>query len=300
MYPTQKVNEDNAAFFDFTWPQRINRAVHELEGILLGVTADAVVNDSELSKLTLWIGRHREFEKCGPFKDTIDMLETVLLDKKIDEEERADLLWMCSRFSEENQFYCHLTSDMQRLQGLLAGIAADRKINQAELDALTAWMETRSHLKGCWPYDELESLITQVMADGEISEDEHAALLRYFREFTIGEHAAVELRDELADYNISGICAVSPSITFPEMTFCFTGTSKKCSRSEIQQIILDLGGKFTKALTHATNYLVVGGDGSPCWAFSCYGRKVEEAMRLRKKGVRLLIVHEVDFWDHLN
>lgn len=35
----------------------------------------------------------------------------------------------------------------------------------------------------------------------------------------------------------------------------------------------------------------------PCWAFSCYGRKVEEAMNMRKQGYKISIVKEIDFID---
>lgn len=45
------------------------------------------------------------------------------------------------------------------------------------------------------------------------------------------------------------------------------------------------------------NYLIVGAEGNPCWKFSCYGRKVEKAVELRKEGSRLLIIHELDFHD---
>lgn len=31
------------------------------------------------------------------------------------------------------------------------------------------------------------------------------------------------------------------------------------------------------------------------WAFSCYGRKVEKAVQLRKDGSQVIIVHENDF-----
>ena len=45
------------------------------------------------------------------------------------------------------------------------------------------------------------------------------------------------------------------------------------------------------------DYLVIGADGNPCWAFACYGRKVEKAVELRKSGVRIMIIHESDFHD---
>lgn len=45
------------------------------------------------------------------------------------------------------------------------------------------------------------------------------------------------------------------------------------------------------------NYLVVGGEGNPCWAYACYGRKVEKAVELRRQGHPIVIVHENDFHD---
>ena len=46
-----------------------------------------------------------------------------------------------------------------------------------------------------------------------------------------------------------------------------------------------------------TDYLIVGNAGNPCWAFACYGRKIEDAIRLRKDGAKVVIVNETDFWD---
>jgi len=46
-----------------------------------------------------------------------------------------------------------------------------------------------------------------------------------------------------------------------------------------------------------TDYLVLGTDGNPCWAFACYGRKVEKVIQLRKEGHKIILLHENDFWD---
>ena len=48
---------------------------------------------------------------------------------------------------------------------------------------------------------------------------------------------------------------------------------------------------------NALDYLVIGANGNECWAYSAYGRKVEQAIELRKSGSRLTIIHEFDFWD---
>lgn len=88
-----------------------------------------------------------------------------------------------------------------------------------------------------------------------------------------------------------------PEIRFPGSTFCFTGASSKFKRKEFEDLILNLGGEPHKGVTTKLNYLVIGAEGNPCWAFACYGRKVEKAVELRKKGVRVVIVHENDFHD---
>ena len=68
-------------------------------------------------------------------------------------------------------------------------------------------------------------------------------------------------------------------------------------RSEFEMKIAALGGIPHPRVTKDLNYLVIGSCGNPCWAYACYGRKVEMAMRLRREGSRLMIIHENDLWD---
>jgi hypothetical protein len=60
---------------------------------------------------------------------------------------------------------------------------------------------------------------------------------------------------------------------------------------------MDLGGVVKKGVTRDLDYLILGAEGNPCWAYSCYGRKVEQAMNYRRAGSLLLIVHENDLHD---
>ena len=56
-------------------------------------------------------------------------------------------------------------------------------------------------------------------------------------------------------------------------------------------------GLVEKNVTDRSDYLVIGSGGNPCWAYSCHGRKVEKAVKMRKQGHPIIIVHESDFWD---
>ena len=106
-----------------------------------------------------------------------------------------------------------------------------------------------------------------------------------------------EIDDLKKKYNISGICSIQPDITFKDQVFCFTGKSSRASRKEISDVIMQAGGIFKDSVVKNTDFLIVGDEGNPCWAFSCYGRKVEKAIELRKSGSKIQIVHENDFWD---
>ncbi|MDD3364133.1 MAG: BRCT domain-containing protein [Syntrophomonas sp.] len=86
----------------------------------------------------------------------------------------------------------------------------------------------------------------------------------------------------------------------PGNLFCFTGVSSKAKRSDIKAIVESKGGIFKNTVVKDTTYLIVGNGGNPCWVFSCYCRKVEQAVNLRKAGHGILIVHEKDFWDEIN
>lgn len=47
-------------------------------------------------------------------------------------------------------------------------------------------------------------------------------------------------------------------------------------------------GIFNKNINQKTDYLLVGNDGKPYLEFSCYGRKVEKAIELRKMVIQSL------------
>ena len=93
------------------------------------------------------------------------------------------------------------------------------------------------------------------------------------------------------------MCAVCPEIEFSGSKFCFTGASAKYSRAELTGLVKGLGGEVVESVSASLNYLIIGADGNPCWAYACYGRKVEKVVDLRKQGARILLVHEHDFHD---
>lgn len=291
------LNEDNAAYFRYTGPARLDKAIHTLAGMLEGITADGDVTPAELRVLSGWLYQHQEFIHRHPFNEIIPVLSKALEDRHLTKEEQDDLIWLCQRLSTEQGYYDAVTADMQQLHGIMAGVSFDGRITKEELLGVRSWMDDHEHLKTLWPYDELDALIMTVLADGKIDAAEHKELLAFFADFakTTG-HQSVSLKSD-ALTNVRGICAVDPQIEFQERLFCFTGKSERASRIEIAQLVADKGGEFKDNVVLDTDYLIVGADGNPCWAYACYGRKIEQAVAYRKDGRQIMLVHEYDFWD---
>ncbi|MFM7168678.1 MAG: NAD-dependent DNA ligase [Planctomycetaceae bacterium] len=284
----------------FNTPRRLEKTMHTLEGILRGITMDGRVDDQELIVLADWLGEHSEFRNKHPFTEIIPRIERIIAEEIVDEEERADCLWLCSQFTTGSQHFDPITSDLQVLHGIMGGIAADSRISVAELRSLSEWIEGKEHLYGCWPFDEVSSLVTGVLSDGRIDANEHETLLHFFADVLafLNHKSLGKATTDVTPFR-SGICAVQPQIVISERRFCFTGTPRKGPKRLLQEAVVSRNGIVEKNVVNALDYLIIGAEGNECWAYSAYGRKVETAIERRKAGSKLLIVHEFDFWEAL-
>lgn len=282
----------------FNTPRRLEKAVHTLEGILRGVTMDGRLEDQELIVLSDWIDEHSEFRYRHPFTEVVPRIEQILSERIFDEEERADILWLCDQFVTGSEHFDEVTADLQKLHGIMGGVAADSSITVEELREMQEWMDDKEHLRGCWPFDEVNGLITGVLADGKIDAIEHEHLLHFFADvLAFLNHKAIGRKTEGVPPFRGAICAAQPDICIPEKQFCFTGTPRRGPKRLLHEAVEARNGIVRTTVVKELDYLVIGADGNECWAYSAYGRKVEEAVRNRKAGARVLIVHEFDFWD---
>ena len=297
-------NYDSMYFRMYTGKSERDKAIATLKGILSGITLDGKVDNSEIEELTNWITINEHLEDTQPFRDIFFILRLLLEDGIIDDEEIEDLRWICKQFSEEGEFYDLVTLAIQELHGIFHGLLADNHLSDQEILSLKSWLGDNFLLKGTYPYDEICALISNALVDGKIDDFERNQITAFMGDF-IDCSASFninkpQLEDLKSKYNIQGICAIDPHIEIDSKTFCFTGKSSRASRSEIERTIIDNHGIFNNNVVKTTEYLLVGDEGNPCWAFSCYGRKVEKAVELRKNGVNILIVHENDFWKTLS
>ena len=291
------MHSDIESYYKFTDQSRLNKSVNTLIGIVEGISIDSIINSKEVQYLNNWLNEHEDVKSHHPYNELVRELDCALSDGILTLDEKEDILWLCERLR-STEFYDHVTSDIQRLHAILGGIISDGTITKEELDGLIDWLESHDHLQRTWPYEEVFSLIVNVMSDQKIDKKEQESLKRFFLNFSIiNSNNQLGDSDVTLDGNILGICAVSPKIEFIDQKFCITGVSAKYTRKDLSDIILENGGFVVSSVSSKTNYLIIGADGNPCWSYACYGRKVEKAIKLRKAGHQLMIIHENDFHD---
>jgi len=291
------MHADHRPYWKYTTRSQLEKSINSLLGLVEGISIDGRINEAEARFFADWIAEHQELRSLHPYNEFMPVVEAALADGVLSTDEREDITWLCNKLTAQ-KFFDRTTADLQRLHAILGGVIADMQISTDELRGLRAWLDDHDHLKTCWPYDEIDSLVTSVMRDGRIDEQEHRVLHSYFSEFiAIMDGRTITRAPIEEDGAIIGLCSSCPDITFEGRAFCFTGASIRYTRNGMADVVVGLGGEFLKTMSKKVNYLVIGAEGNPCWAYSCYGRKVEKAVELRKEGNRVVIVHESDFHD---
>ncbi len=298
------MEKERSEYQKFTKPAELHKAVNTLRGLIAGINSDTQVGKKELDELINWCELQAPLRDRHPFSELLPVVESACSDGVVTADEAKDILWLCNNFADNSSYYNMVTSSIQFLSGLIHGLMADGELGDSEISTLRSWIDVNDFLAGTYPFDEINSLLSVILEDKKITEDERNQLMAFFSNIidfstsaNLSEKEFAQLREK---YSVSGICAVCPEINFKEKTFCFTGESYRAKRSEIAEEVRSLGGIVKSSVNAKTDYLVVGNAGNPCWAYACYGRKIEEAVQLRKEGVPVVIVNETDFWDALD
>lgn len=276
-----------------------DKAINSLKGILLGINLDGEVNEKEINELHKWVVSHNHLIKRNPFNEFMTLIEETISNKLPVKETIEDLYWLCQKYESDNYYFNAVTADLQTLQGLCHGILSDGIISEKEVFDLHNWLQENEHLNTYYPYDEIRSLVLSIVADHKVDEEEKLVLMAYFNQFADihDEEIREKVNIETEVVTISGLCTSEPNVIFPGKTFCITGVLQRGNREELKSDILKLGGIPVESVTRNTDYLIVGDNGNPAWAFSCYGRKVEKALKMRKEGYTIMLIHEYDFFD---
>lgn len=294
-------NKEFPEYHQFAKPAELHKAINMLRGITAGISNDGVLTEDEVQELVHWCSLHEDLRNRHPFSEILPMIDAALADGVLDEEERKDIVWLCGNFVAGGDYYDITASSIQFLHGLIHGIMADGDLTDSEIKGLHNWMEHNKFLSKTYPFDDIYSIVSAILSDGVITQNEREMLSAYlsnFIEFKDSRNLVQSDFNELQEkYGVAGLYNLSPEIFFNGKVFCFTGEAYRGTREELATKVERLGGVFRNNVSSKTDYLVVGDAGNVCWAFAAYGRKMETALNLRRDGGKIQIVKESDFWD---
>ena len=183
-----------------------------------------------------------------------------------------------------------LTRAAQTLMGICQGLLADGQLHDREIQFLSLWLRENTEAAQSWPGDQIARRVTEILADGVITDAERSDLLQLLEQLT-----RVDFLDTGAATPDGPTLPIDddPSIVFNGRTFCFTGTFIFGTRPACERVVLKLGGTAADSVSRRLDYLVIGALASPQYFNTSYGRKIEKAVALQKEGdCELAIVSE--------
>ncbi|HPS02350.1 MAG TPA: BRCT domain-containing protein [Candidatus Sumerlaeota bacterium] len=286
---------DHEKYEVLTGSLRTARGFNSLLGVIEGIAIDGIANETEKAYLLLWMEEHQALCEHDAFGELKDLVLAILDGCVFSDEMRQNIQRLCefmSMTSEDGK----TKSDMQRLHSIVAGIAVDDVISERELLGLSVWLEEHAHLKGNWPYDDIRVMVEASLLEKQVDAAWMEEMKEFFLQFADIEGGRPACGKRVSENaTILDVCDSEHMIVFTGSKFCFTGASSLYTREQFMEMVSDRGGEPQKALTQKTQYLVIGGEGNPHWAYTRYGRKVEKAVKMQKAGFPLILIHEDDF-----
>lgn len=180
--------------------------------------------------------------------------------------------------------------------GLCRGILADGNVDFGEAKMLLDWLERNPMASQGWPFDVLLVRLREMLADGILDSDEEGELLKTLMQLTGGGFASVE-NSFVSGSSSLPLDTPQPTIIWRGKGFVFTGQMACGTRKQCQESVVSVGGIALPGVSSKMNYLVIGSIGSEAWIYSTHGRKIEEAVSLRRSNLPVSIVSE-EHWFH--
>jgi len=173
-----------------------------------------------------------------------------------------------------------------QLIGICRGVLADNRLNNDEIRAIDAWLTQHDGQLPVWPTRALAQRVKQVIADGEITDDERLDLMAFLVQLSPKPEQVTggEAPTALPFTN------PEPDVVYSDHGFCLTGTFLFGPRRHVEDAIEDRGG--TIATVAKADYLIIGATVTPAWKYGTHGLKIEGAMTRRIRSRPLVIVSE--------
>ena len=149
--------------------------ITEFIGIIKGINFDGVINEREVQYLENWVNKNRNLAYEKKEVELIELMDSILEDKVIDEDERKLMLERSQQLWDELR---NSSEKLYELNGIIEGIVCDSEINEKEIYKLKMWIEAYGRdVREHKPSAVLIRMIEDILEDGIVTEEEQSELL---------------------------------------------------------------------------------------------------------------------------
>lgn len=184
-----------------------------------------------------------------------------------------------------------LKQSLGELLGLARGILADQELSDSEIEFLQQWLEERYAMTSSFPGNVIHNRIKEVLADGIVTEDERSHLVETLNMLIEGRLDELHEQVDLTELWFDDVGLIN----FHNTRFCLTGNFVYGPKEICKTAIEERGGVVSPTVDNEPEFLIVGGMGVDAWRTGGLGAEIEEAMRLKARGIQLKIISE-DTW----
>ncbi|MBV5342642.1 transcription antitermination factor NusB, partial [bacterium] len=211
------------------------KAINTLKGILLGILMDKTINDKEINEFQQWSENQYYLIDHHPFKELMQLITETTDVFGFDVPIVIDMFNICQEFQE--RYYNHTNiRNVEVLNGIFHGILADGIVKDIEDFELEKRLSENEHLTKLHPYDEVYSIVKTILNDRQIDEDERKRLKSFIYDFVELANSEIDqqIKDEISEIPLHGICTINPEITFEGKLFCLSGNFEHGEKQYIE------------------------------------------------------------------
>lgn len=199
-----------------------------------------------------------------------------------------------------------LNRDINEFIGICRGIAFDNEINYKEASSLLEWINNHNEHIQQFPINIIAPKLNDFLKNDELSPSDALALLELLKHLTGSyrheniTNPSTTLALDIKEQNCSDNIEFEKSpVAINGQFFVLTGQFTIGDRCKIATLISQLGGTIQKAVTQATNYVVIGAKGSNFWLYSTHGAKIKRAKELQQQKIDIKIIDETHLMQYL-
>lgn len=175
--------------------------------------------------------------------------------------------------------------------GLAKGLLVNGELTDNAIKTLKNWIKANPYLAENYPLDIFKKAIAKVKLKS-ITDEDRKTIFDLLTKIVGGEQLIENQSTKLP------LDDPQPEIEIKDHSFCFTGVFTFAPRDVMKQKVKELGGIVLDRVTTKLDYLVIGDLASRDWVHSNYGRKIEDAVRFRKRLGNPSILAELTLVKH--